>query len=66
MSATTMLIGQAIDKAILVLLGDKISAEKQREIRRTIVQAIAGDITDQQAYDLLRYKDGDKLDQLLP
>lgn len=66
MSATAALIGQVIDKAILVMLGDKVSAEKQREIHRVIDEAIAGKITDQEAYAAIRFKDGDALDKLLP
>lgn len=63
---TEVLVGAVIDKAVLVIFGDKITAEKQREINRTIQQALDGSLTDEQAYQALRFKDGDALDQLLP
>ena len=67
MSATqAILVGKAIDTAITVILGDKIAAERQRELNRIIQAALDGKITDQEAYQQARFKDGDKLDELLP
>jgi len=65
MNATAIIVGQVIDKAILLLLGDKVAAERQREISRTIQDAIDGKITDDEAIALLRHKDGDALDHAL-
>lgn len=65
MSATSEAVGQAIDLTILVILGDRVSAEKQREIRRVVEDVQAGKITEIEAYGRLRYKDGDALDQAL-
>jgi len=65
MSATREAVEQAVDLTILILLGDKMEAAKQREISRTIQQAINGDITDDEAIAQLRPKVGDALDQAL-
>ena len=65
-AATAIVVGKVIDTAILVILGDKVSAEKQRELNRIIQDAIDVKITDKEAYDQARFKDGDALDQLLP
>lgn len=65
MSGTAELIGKVIDTAIIVILGDKVSAARQREIRRTIEAVHAGEITEQEAYERLRFGDGDALDQAL-
>lgn len=61
----TELIGSVIDTAITVILGDKIAAAKQREIRRVIEAVQAGEITPDEGYARLRYEDGDALDQAL-
>lgn len=65
MSASRVLVGQVLDKAILILLGDKLTAAKQREISRTIQDAIDGKITDEEAIETLRPKVGDALDKAL-
>ena len=56
---------KAIDTAILVMLGDKITAARQREIREKIVAVHEGRMTAEEAYAALRFQDGDALDQAL-
>lgn len=65
MSAKAYLVSEVIDVAITALLGDKVSAEKQRIMNRVIEKAVTGKITDKEAYEALRFKDGDNLDQRL-
>jgi len=65
MSGTSKLITKAIDTAILVLLGDKITAARQREIRRVIESVHSEEITAEEGYDRLRFEDGDALDKAL-
>jgi hypothetical protein len=56
---------KAIDTAILVMLGDKVTAAQQRAIRNTIVAVHEGRMSAEDAYEVLRFKDGDALDQAL-
>lgn len=56
-------VSEVIDVAIQVLLGDKIMAEQQRKIRRTIEDVYTKKITIEQAYQSLRFADGDALDR---
>ena len=65
MSVESIAVRKAIDTTILVLLGDKIGAGKQREIRQIIEKVQAGDITEEEGYNLARFNDGDTLDQVL-
>ena len=65
MSATAQAVGKAIDIAVLVLLGDKLEAAKQREISRTLQDVFDGKITEDEAIAQLRPKRDDALDQAL-
>lgn len=65
MSATAVAVGRAVDLAVLVLLGDKLEAAKQREISRTLQDCIDGKITEDEAIAQLRPKVGDALDKAL-
>lgn len=65
MGAKAYLVSEVIDVAITALLGDKVSAEKQRAMNRIIEKAVTGEITDKDAYEALKFKDGDPLDQKL-
>lgn len=65
MGAKAYLVSEVIDVAITALLGDKVSAEKQRIMNRVIERAVTGEITDKEAYEMLKFKDGDSLDQKL-
>lgn len=65
MSGSKELVLKAIDTAILVIIGDKITAARQREIRRVIEAVQADEITAEEGYARLRFEDGDALDRAL-
>ncbi len=59
-------IVKVIDISIAVLLGDRVSAQHQKTIREAIEAVHAGTLSVEDAYEQLKFKDGDALDQVAP
>lgn len=65
MSGTQEAILKAIDITLLIIMADKVSAARQREIARIVNEVQAGNLTVKEGQKAARFKDGDALDQAL-
>lgn len=65
MSAVNEAFARGVELTMMVLLGDKAAAAKQREIRRIVEAVQAGEMTTSEGYERLRFEDGDALDKAL-